>query len=801
MDFEQLRRERVALHNAVLQHPASLKRFHPEGQSWFKLTPEEPLDSSGEGVRHLSTSASCIESLHDISSQWRSPEEDDELNRLSDAFAKGALERKDWESDGAAWVYSRVRTLPIILEFASPNALSHFAETISEHTIYAWERLDPERPSAQGIAERAQDDGEPGVDQETQEQTASRNEKGQQYPPNAFHTYWALRLLGHYRRRQQELGLPDLSEKVSDLDVKQAVALLWCNRTLGAQTSLLAGRAARVDAQQLAWSLLADYEDMLADVARSRNAASADLAGPTRSVSERRELYEAGLGAFFAAQDERSGAWPLYEPLFHYPGAGNAYCYSFETLAELIRPALREEGYLLRELLRNYLPHLIRAREYAVRTALQLGGGAIGWCSGHHPHRQEAEGWATASVFSFLQGMRRLVGFWTAQAARGELGARKTKFANSDSAEEALRTFGATWTNKENPLNVGRQLAGLFLNPIRATAIEQSMIDPDAPLIPEKGARSAILYGPPGTGKTTLVEGLAGAIGWDFVEVSAAAFVNRGIDQVPARAEEIFAQLMEIDRAVVLFDEVDELIRRRAGDGTEAFGRFLTTSMLPKLAKLWDQRRVLFFVATNSITRADPAIRRSQRFDASVFVAPPSFERKPSKLEEELGQEPPKELTYEAVEQAIAHDAQGTRSPLWAFALLRWDQISELSQKLRTGEVNFPRLESLLGEMGLNLARVEYRNDDEKDQEQPVEEALEVWAQFWEELRRDHSRQFLFRIEAPLGDSADESHITYVDAKEISPKQLVCNPASDDCLLERNGVEFSDEGLLEFKGS
>jgi predicted ATPase len=810
MDFEQLRRERIALNNAVLQHPASLRRFRPEGEAWFKLTPEERVEGSGLGVRHLSTSASCIESLHDIAPQWWSTEDTAGLTRLSDDFARGALEREKWESDGAAWVYSRVRTLPIILQFASGEALTNFTDNISAHTLYAWERLDPERPSAQGIAERAQRDGAHSADDHDQEtaEAQSGSERSQQYPPNAFHTYWALRLLRRYRARQDELGLPDLSETITDLNVKQAVALLWCNRTLGAQTSLLAGRAARVDAQQLAWSLLADYEDMLADNARVREIGGADPAGPTRSVSERRELYEAGLKAFFGAQDEHSGAWPLYEPLFHYPGAGNAYCYSFETLAELIRPALREEGYLLRELLRDYLPNLIRAREFALRTALQLGGGAIGWCSGHHPHRQEAEGWATAAVFSFLQGMRRLVGYWTAQSARNELGARKTKFADARSAEGALRTFGTTWTNKDNPLSVGRQLAGLFLNPIHATAVEPSSIDPDAPLIPDQAARSAILYGPPGTGKTTLVEGLAGAIGWDFVEVSAAAFVNRGIDQVPARAEEIFAQLMEIDRAVVLFDEVDELIRRRAGDGTEAFGRFLTTSMLPKLAKLWDQRRVLFFVATNSITRADPAIRRSQRFDASIFVAPPSFAHKRSKLAAELDTEPPQELNYEAVAKALAHDPKASAPPLWAFALLRWDQISELAQKLRAGEVTYPRLESLLSDMGLNLARVEYRKDEEGEQEPPlVEEALDVWSQFWKELRRDHSRQFLLRIEdpatVPVGaiPAVGEENVVYLDSKEISAEQLSCAPDSDHCTLELDGVQFSDKGLLDFRRS
>ena len=64
----------------------------------------------------------------------------------------------------------------------------------------------------------------------------------------------------------------------------------------------------------------------------------------------------------------------------------------------------------------------------------------------------------------------------------------------------------------------------------------------------------------------------------------------------------------------------------------DAFGRFLTTSMLPKLAELWDARKILYFVATNHINYFDSAIIRSHRFDALILVSPPSFETKISRL-------------------------------------------------------------------------------------------------------------------------------------------------------------------------
>lgn len=65
MDFEQLRAERQALNNAVLPHGKSIEQFGATGLPWFRLTLEEVVESS-DGVRHLSTSASCIESLSDV---------------------------------------------------------------------------------------------------------------------------------------------------------------------------------------------------------------------------------------------------------------------------------------------------------------------------------------------------------------------------------------------------------------------------------------------------------------------------------------------------------------------------------------------------------------------------------------------------------------------------------------------------------------------------------------------------------------------------------------------------------------
>jgi ATP-dependent 26S proteasome regulatory subunit len=89
----------------------------------------------------------------------------------------------------------------------------------------------------------------------------------------------------------------------------------------------------------------------------------------------------------------------------------------------------------------------------------------------------------------------------------------------------------------------------------------------------------------------------------------------------------------------VFFDEMDALAQTREGD-EQSDGRdpsdlditrqLLTTSMLPKLSSLWDQRRVIFLMATNHKQQLDPAITRPNRFDMLLCIPPPPWKSKSS---------------------------------------------------------------------------------------------------------------------------------------------------------------------------
>ena len=119
--------------------------------------------------------------------------------------------------------------------------------------------------------------------------------------------------------------------------------------------------------------------------------------------------------------------------------------------------------------------------------------------------------------------------------------------------------------------------------------------------------------------------------------------------------------------------------------------------MLPKLAELWEQRRVIYFIATNHIEYFDRAVTRAQRFDALVFVAPPAFERKIDELQRLIEKERPGlVITTTVAESDInaaidALECYSTNTPdavlgqdhiLAKFILLRWDQLEELAAKI-----------------------------------------------------------------------------------------------------------------------
>ncbi len=707
LDLPRLRED---LRQAAGVHRASVMHFYRPESGSFALTtipndPDEgeeqaPVDDEDDKrqIKGLTTTFTCLESLldgayGDMQDEWTT----DARAQLL-AFADKALSRpEDWESEGAAKTYCRVRSLAPIFRYY-PNLADAKLATAVELLQQAWARV-----SANGRR-----DGIIEVGKESFEGILRTH-----YPPNAYLTYWAFEALRF---------APEEARAV--LDPKRRIAELWLEKTLGLHVSLHFAGSLRSDPQQIAWAI------------------SGLLLSQPAAIDERDrpvdELVRAGLRAFFASQRE-DGLWSRGEPLFHYPRAGNAYSYVYEALAVLISLSLgkNEASLTFRRLLEPYVPNLAAAYEAANRgrRVLELGTTKVGWCSGHHPFRTRPESWATASVFRFLQSFRKLVGVLSREASAKTLGARVAR-------EDLSVLIERGWTWNTGSGSAGSQLASMFVHPWRALG-DQEMTDPDQPVLADDWARSALLFGPPGTSKTTLIEAVAGALGWPFVEISPAAFLNRGIDMVSARADEVFDHLMELDHAVVLLDEIDELIRSRTGD-SDPIERFFTTTMLPRLAKLWKRRAILFFVNTNSIGDVDRAVMRSQRFDAAIFVMPPSFQKKTAKLHADgVDVDWDDGIVNKIVEtpDAVGLPQQGLA---W-LPFIRWDQMGRLRSDLKaaTREAELVSKESaasVLHRFGETLLQTDWPLKQQPDHEPNDTERLLSTLQRYREIAQYQRR-------------------------------------------------------------
>ena len=86
----------------------------------------------------------------------------------------------------------------------------------------------------------------------------------------------------------------------------------------------------------------------------------------------------------------------------------------------------------------------------------------------------------------------------------------------------------------------------------------------------------------------------------------------------------------------------------------------------------WSAGKVLFFANTNNIEEVDPAIKRSGRFDAALFVLPPGPEAKAKVLWDEHKVKVASEVWSKA-ENGVKTGAVDDQAAAW-LALIRYDQ-------------------------------------------------------------------------------------------------------------------------------
>jgi hypothetical protein len=147
---------------------------------------------------------------------------------------------------------------------------------------------------------------------------------------------------------------------------------------------------------------------------------------------------------------------------------------------------------------------------------------------------------------------------------------------------------------------------------------------------------SVVLHGPPGSSKTAVAEALAremwrGTRRWErnrmrMIRVTPADFTRLGEDRIDAEAALIFRLLRHVRGVTILFDEIDDLLRRRQGAERPRFMDLVTPAMLNRLQDLRNvckHQEVCFLFGTNYIENIEPALLRQGRIDRKVPVVYP----------------------------------------------------------------------------------------------------------------------------------------------------------------------------------
>ncbi len=542
LDFEALERVRNYLASLRRNHVPTMNHYASEDGKGFWHQPSKRQKAS------LSSTATCVSSLV-RAGLWNQKEHQWGATKN----VAGRLLQKPWNSAG--------------LKDNNPFGLSFIAEGVLD--LIEVENYEGHEEHHGIILNEIV----PLLIQEVMDAKESLAVSGSvcisPYPPSAYLTQLAFRVLKRCCTEETD----------NYKDVLRGVRA-WARSEIHRQVALISTRSRIADPLQLAYAIIL------------ASSASAD----EQTSPEEKALTRAALKIFFDSQ-QPDGTWPPSQPLFHYPDVGNAQCFDYELLTQLLSCEQLQDELLL------FLPQLQLAALQLRHASFDLGftkvGPAVGWASGHHPQIAGPESWSTACVYHFVHTLDRLAAEAIRRALFAELRivyaapARVTRMSE-DFAPDFL---DANVKVGDNILSLRDTLRDKFVLPIyheKATVASGGRLPRTTPM-------SAILFGPPGTSKTQLAKQISNFLGWPLLSVDPSYLVQDGLENLYARANRLFSMFAIVEQTVVFLDEFDEMGRDRM-QSQDLLSRLITTSMLPKLAAINDERKIVFLLATNYVS-------------------------------------------------------------------------------------------------------------------------------------------------------------------------------------------------------
>ena len=314
------------------------------------------------------------------------------------------------------------------------------------------------------------------------------------------------------------------------------------------------------------------------------------------------------------------GSWRAGQPVYTHGRLLGAYPITSD-IVWLLAGVIKQypEVHVADEAIERYVSWLERRVSEATVEATIKGAKeqvrVIGWASERSRERNRVDLWATAFSVNALLEIR-------------------------DLAEERIwqvckRRFSIISPTKSlpevDPVDLGARHRDRLHTHLSKMARKVQMGEPDAKY-------AFMLHGPPGSSKTAMAQAAAKEM-WRgpsaslsrptrLIRITPADFTRFGEDRLDSEAQAIFTLLMHVRGAVILFDEVDDLLRKRTTE-KPSFMELIIPAMLNRLADLREscpRQEVCYIFATNFIQNIEAALIRRGRLDAPIPVVYPDTE-------------------------------------------------------------------------------------------------------------------------------------------------------------------------------
>ena len=135
-----------------------------------------------------------------------------------------------------------------------------------------------------------------------------------------------------------------------------------------------------------------------------------------------------------------------------------------------------------------------------------------------------------------------------------------------------------------------------------------------------KPPKGALIYGPPGCGKTLIARALATESGANMILVKGPELLSKWVGESEKGIREIFRKAKASSPCVVIFDELDSLVRAKSGEG--GISETVLSQLLTEIEEGISSRVVVVGI-TNRPDVLDNSLLRTGRLDLVLYVPPP----------------------------------------------------------------------------------------------------------------------------------------------------------------------------------